>query len=214
MRGLEIARDNRLCDRSECDCGIFLYRSIYRVHSMGCIQMGSGCKQGAAWWTLGDNWESTTLFVCFSNQFVTSAVSFSLGGKFRKDVADNTILVGLCAAFYLLFAYILLAEPNSLIATFHIASIDYNSNGTESPVWTAYQDICCQACKVEFGKSLVDCQRECWTVGMPFELRLWLWALTISFCILSFGWEQLVVQGSVRDWLRSRYPKEGVALRL
>ena len=107
-----------------------------------------------------------------------------------------------------------MAEPNGFIATFHIASIDYNSNATESPVWQAYQNACAWACKEATGSSLEKCRPGCWSDGMPFSLRFRLWVLTMCFCCWSFGWEKIVVQGPVRDWLRERYPKQGVALRL
>jgi cation-transporting ATPase 13A3/4/5 len=67
---------------------------------------------GASWWTLGDNWESTVLFVCFSNQFVSSALSFGLGSKYRKSLASNRALLGVAGGMLLVFAYLILAEPN------------------------------------------------------------------------------------------------------
>jgi hypothetical protein len=64
---------------------------------------------------------------------------------FRKPVWHNWLL---CVSYVVLWAtmtYLLLfslpgGEPNVLHAIFHIASIQFNSELTQRPVWRAYQD--------------------------------------------------------------------------
>lgn len=106
------------------------------------LKFPAGLSQGAAWWTLGDTWESTTLFACFSFQFVTSALNFGLGSKYRKPLTTNVALLAAVGVLYVFFSYLLLAEPGTIVALFHITSIEYNSLGTQSPVWVNYQAAC------------------------------------------------------------------------
>ena len=50
-------------------------------------------------------------------------MQFGLGSKFRKPLSNNTALLVTCGVLYVLFTYLLLAEPDGLVALFHIASV-------------------------------------------------------------------------------------------
>ena len=109
-----------------CVCAFVCVRVRVCVCVCVCVCVAT-MAHGADWWTLGDTWESTTLFACFSCQFVTSALNFGLGSKYRQPLTGNTALLCACAILYALFSYILLADPDGVVALFHIASIEYNS---------------------------------------------------------------------------------------
>ena len=123
-----------------------IYLALSKISSHeSYVKFPATMAHGADWWTLGDTWESTTLFACFSCQFVTSALNFGLGSKYRQPLTNNMVLLCVCAILYALFSYLLLADPDGVVALFHVASIEYNSVNTLSPVWRNYQ-AACSAC--------------------------------------------------------------------
>eukprot|EP01052_Picozoa_sp_SAG31_P034049 SAG31_NODE_3923_length_3749_cov_2.030685_1_plen_188_part_00 len=85
----------------------------------------------SAWWLLGDAWETTIMFVCFANPFMTVAIVFSFGDTFRKPIWHNWLLCLVYAIFWSFMSYLLLTplpggKPNVLHAIFHMASIQFN----------------------------------------------------------------------------------------
>ena len=59
----------------------------------------SACSVAAdeCFFVFGGGRESTTLFACFSFQFVTSGLNFGLGSKYRKPLTRNYALIACCA---------------------------------------------------------------------------------------------------------------------
>ena len=81
-------------------------------------------------------WESScTAFM----QFITCAFTFSFGSSFRRVVVRNYGLCIIYVALLALLSCVLLLPPSRLTALWHVASEAYNSPGTTSPVWQAYQ---------------------------------------------------------------------------
>ena len=74
---------------------------------------------------------------------------------------------------------------------FHIASIQFNSELTQSPVWRAYQDD-------------PDNPRPP-SPGMPFRFRLLVWLLVQVGIVGACLWEKIVVQGPVRSACLRRF---------
>jgi hypothetical protein len=74
-------------------------------------------------------------------------------------------------------------EPNVLHGIFHIASIQFNSAATASPVWRTYQDL-------DGGAP---------SAAMPFRFRLNIWLLVQVGIVLACLWEKVIVQGPVRS---------------
>ena len=144
-----------------------------------------------SWWLMSDNWESTVLFLVAFPQFCTAAVIFSFGSKFRRSWYQNTGLVVSWAAFYLFSSALLLMDPNTLTAVYHVASDDFNGPQTPYPAWNKYQ--------AAGGKP---------TSGMSFNLRLKLWFLVAAGLVLSVTWEMVFIIGPGRHWL---FPRKGVA---
>ena len=94
---------------------------------------------GGDWWTLGDNMEATTIFMSFFPQTVAASFIFSMGGLHRQAFYVNYVHVLAVAGLYGFAAILLLSPPNGLTDAFHIASRNFNSNATLSPVWREYQ---------------------------------------------------------------------------
>ena len=72
---------------------IYLALSMMGAHS-DYLKFPASMARGADWWTLGDTWESTTLFCCFSFQFVTSALNVRYHdpiSAFRIDVVNRLV---------------------------------------------------------------------------------------------------------------------------
>jgi hypothetical protein len=155
-------------------------------------------SEGRAWWFLGDNWEVTVLFICFGLQLTTAATSAGLGGAFRRPLWANYTLVVCLVLLYTIFVGMLLLPPSRLTATLHIASIAFNSAGTENPVWAAYQAACPDG-------------EDCTSPGMPLRLRGQLLAIIAGGNALVLCWERLVVLGPVRNWLHAKFVTGGPA---
>jgi len=102
--------------------------------------------QGAQWWTLGDNLESTFIFYAVSGMFMWSAVIFSLGGSFRKAVVLNWTLMLAFGGLVLWLWLMLILPPGKVAETFHIATINFNRPYTTTPVWLTYQETHMSAC--------------------------------------------------------------------
>jgi hypothetical protein len=94
---------------------------------------------GGAWWTLGDNMEATTIFMSFFPQTVAASFIFSMGGLHRRPIYINYMHTLVVVGLYVFAAVLLLSPPNDLTDAFHIASRNFNSLGTQSPVWREYQ---------------------------------------------------------------------------
>lgn len=145
--------------------------------------------QGASWWTLGDNWETTVIYCTVFSQFITSGVIFTFGSHYRRPVCCNVYLTGFWVLAYSFTSYILLADSNSVTQLFHIASETFNVNGTSpSPVWAA-----------ALGTGVP-------VPPMSFNLRFRLWLLILGGMGCTMVWERFFVIGPVRDFLRN-HPK-------
>lgn len=152
--------------------------------------------KGGLWWTLGDSWETSVLFVVVYSQFVTSAVIFSFGHKFRQPVYQNFALFGFWVLAYGFTSYLCLTDPNGVTDTFHIASRAFNSNATgPSPAWEGL-----------LGEGNP-------APAMSSDLRFRLWLLTLGGMAATALWEFGVVLGPVRDYCMAQSPPDRVKFK-
>jgi len=143
------------------------------------------------WWTLGDSIETTIIFAVVNSLFVTSSITFSLGGQFRKAVYKNVFLV-VTASILLAFTwYLLLAESNTVTRVFHMASESFNAKSTESPAWIAHQ--------AHKGSGAASEEPI-----MSFGVRLKVMVVIGIGCVLLLVWEKVIVMGPLRETLRFR----------
>jgi cation-transporting ATPase 13A3/4/5 len=126
---------------------------------------------------------------CRHSFFVTAAGIYSIGGHFRKPVYTNWRLTSIVLSLLALVGVLLLTPtPNTMTALFHIASNNFNGEGTTVAVWQRYQ--------AEGGEP---------TAPMSPELRLRLALLVIGGITSCVVWETFVVQGLVRSWIYHRH---------
>ncbi|KAH7415779.1 hypothetical protein KP509_14G060200 [Ceratopteris richardii] len=146
-------------------------------------------SHGADWWTLGDNWESTVLFFTMYFQFITSAFIFTFGSSFRKSVFYNWIIMVCYGSLMVLMSVLLLLPPNGFTSLWHVASEQFNSANTSSPVWKLYQDA---------GGSP--------SPGMSFQFRLQLWLLILGGLATITIWQKMFAEGAVARYLARKFP--------
>lgn len=68
---------------------------------------------------IGDNYESTVLFVVVGYQFISSAMTFNFGYNFREGWFKNHFFVALCCLFTILHFYVTLV-PGKLSCMFRV----------------------------------------------------------------------------------------------
>jgi cation-transporting ATPase 13A3/4/5 len=142
----------------------------------------------AFYWQLGDNWETTTIFLVTLCFLLGAALVFSFGYKFRKPVKHNMPLVINLGFLFILASALLLMDSNIFTDHFHIASRAFNKANTTSPIWADYQ--------ADGGLP---------SPGMSFALRLKLFFLIAGFLVLGIIWQAEVLEGSVGAHLKHKY---------
>jgi cation-transporting ATPase 13A3/4/5 len=154
------------------------------------VEWPAPLASGAAWWTLGKNWECTYIFMLTASLFLASAPIYSLGWNFRKTWFMNWRLVVL-SGFLIGFIWAgLLLDPieNGAIAQyFHFSSIQWNNPATAgtSLVWLKYNDA-----SVSYDTDVVRHP----TPAMSFDQRVSLIGLICAAIACSVFFEVAVVQ--------------------
>jgi len=148
-------------------------------------------SDAGAWWFLGDNWETTCLFIMFGGHFLNSSIIFSVGGYFRKPVYQNYCLIFFWIIWYLVLVLAYLLPDGPLPRLFHISSYQANKPYPENPIWMEYQN--------EGHNS---------SPAMPFDLRLGLVLLVALGSLLSLGWHKYVINGPVANSIAKKYPSK------
>jgi cation-transporting ATPase 13A3/4/5 len=80
---------------------------------------------------------------------------------------------------------------NNFSDLWHVASKQFNSPNTVSPVWQAYQD--------EGGD---------FSPAMSLSLRVELYVMISAFILLAAFWQAQVVEGYIGDMIRAKYPSQ------
>ncbi|KAK3281419.1 hypothetical protein CYMTET_10793 [Cymbomonas tetramitiformis] len=110
-----------------------------RVHD-DYVEWPSEYAEMTDWWTLGDNWESTVLYVTVFLQFITSSVIFSFGSAYRRTVTSNWPLLASWGALFALTSSAFLMDDSAFTQIWHMASHQYNDEEPTNKVWRSYQD--------------------------------------------------------------------------
>lgn len=74
------------------------------------------------WWLLQDSHLGTTLFLVTAPQYITSALAFGFGSRFRRPVWTNPFLMAYATSLMCILAYLAFAEPNIVTERFRIAT--------------------------------------------------------------------------------------------
>ena len=81
-------------------------------------------------------------------------------------------------------------DANRLTNLFHMASFQFNSVDSVSPIWAAFQ--------AEGGETSAE---------MGASLRLKLYFLTVFYILLAIAWQALVMEGFIGEYIKKMYPK-------
>jgi len=96
-------------------------------------------SRGVGYWELGDTWESTIFTYFQVCPLIWCGVCYSLGSRFRQSLFKNYAMLAVWGIIFLIYTIVILVEPGSFSAFFHVASNAHNGFGTESPIWMRYQ---------------------------------------------------------------------------
>ncbi|KAI8803941.1 hypothetical protein BJ742DRAFT_826606 [Cladochytrium replicatum] len=175
---------------------------LYRQDWFRCHEFDARSIDGSKWWLLGDNFETVTLTVMTLFQFINCAAVFNFGGIYRASWYKNYILVGFWAIFLALLSYVTLADPNLLGCWFRLNCGD-KAAVEALPEKYVYPDIWIEPYNIEAGHNI-----------LPRWYRPWLWALGVANVIASLLYEKVVVLGFVRQWVKSKKPRNAAQIPL
>lgn len=176
--------------------GIFLLSFICLVSALmmmrnnpDYIKWPAQYSSSSDWWTLSDNWEGTVLYAVMFLFLISSAGIFSFGYKFRLPAIKNMPLTINLSTLFVITTLTLLMDANDFSDMWHMASYEFNSRDTFSPVWTEYQ--------LDGGNT---------SSAMSFEFRLKLFGLILAFIVMSIFWQACVMEGFIGEYIKHRFP--------
>eukprot|EP00457_Paulinella_chromatophora_P000588 gb/GEZN01000588.1/.p1 GENE.gb/GEZN01000588.1/~~gb/GEZN01000588.1/.p1 ORF type:complete len:1220 (+),score=191.62 gb/GEZN01000588.1/:86-3661(+) len=139
--------------------------------------------------SIGDNYESSTIFLISGWQYVASAMAFNFGGLHRAGWFNNYRFVALVIFFSCMHFYITMV-PSHLSCLFRINC----DNENVVPFVTT------------MGK--VPIQNHWNTTVIPVSFRWTLVFIMIANTVVIMAWEKVVIYGSVGNWVRRNYPRK------
>lgn len=74
------------------------------------------------WWLLQDSHLGTTLFLVTAPQYITSALAFGFGARFRRPIWTNPFLMAYATTLMCILAFLAFSEPNVVTERFRIAT--------------------------------------------------------------------------------------------
>ena len=109
-----------------------------------------------------------------------------------------------------LFSALILADESAFTRVWHIASENFNREGTDSTMWVNYQLAYSDPGNPLFvdGGKYENCAGgpPSDDYGMTFSFRFRLWLLTLGGLVATTLWEKVVVSGRGRDWFVENHP--------
>ncbi len=154
------------------------------------VQWPSEYASGETWWLLSDNWENHVLFTVMFLFLIASSGIFSFGYRYRQAWWKNTKFCINCFVLFFLATLVMTMDANRLTNLFHMASFQFNSVDSVSPIWAAFQ--------AEGGETSAE---------MGASLRLKLYFLTVFYILLAIAWQALVMEGFIGEYIKKMYPK-------
>eukprot|EP00808_Paulinella_micropora_P009157 g5379.t1 len=138
---------------------------------------------------IGDNYETSVIFIISGWQYVASAMAFNFGGKHRSAWLANHRFVLLVVMFALMHVVITLV-PGHLSCVFRVNC----DNENVVPFI------------ISMGK--LPIQNRWNTTVMPVPFRWLLLLLIVVNTALVMLWERVVIYGGVGDWFRQSHPRK------
>lgn len=177
--------------------GILLINFLFLVLALGilnqqefysCRKWGVG-NSIADVTAIGDNYESSVIFLVSGYQYITSAMAFNFGFKHRAGWLKNWRFVFFVVVWTVIHFTIIL-DASSLSCFFRVN---------------------CQNRDVLRGATRADVtpiQNPWGHTVMPVDFRHSLFILVIMNGVANMLWEYFIVNGFVADWLRNKFPKK------
>eukprot|EP00301_Raphidiophrys_heterophryoidea_P007259 c12832_g1_i1.p1 GENE.c12832_g1_i1~~c12832_g1_i1.p1 ORF type:complete len:1368 (+),score=403.79 c12832_g1_i1:102-4205(+) len=135
---------------------------------------------------IGDNYESSVIFLVSGAQYITSAMAFNFGLKFRAPWLFNWRFVILCVC-YLTVHFVVIMVPSKLSCIFRVnCEAEHIVRGATTP-------------------ELIPIQNTINTTLMPVEFRRALIGIIVGNMVAIMAWEYFIVNGVVGRWVRSRH---------
>jgi len=138
---------------------------------------------------IGDNYESSTIWLITGAQMLHSAAAFNFGGKHRAKWIQNWRLVGFLVAFYLLHLLVLL-YPSHISCIYRVNCDNWNALPSVLSIHTV------NPLKNDWGTTI-----------MPPAFRIKLLFVMIFNLIAACLWEYLVVTGPIGEMFRRWKPR-------
>ncbi|OZJ06188.1 hypothetical protein BZG36_01004 [Bifiguratus adelaidae] len=173
---------------------------LYSQDFFRCHEWDASSANLAAWWLLGDNYETETLTLIGLPQFVGAAFVFNFGFLYRKSFFHNYTLMIIVCVFLAILYYFLLADPNPFACMFRINCGDPDvlvAMGYTRPYWY-----------IEPYNNLIRHN------VYPKVFRIKLFFMSIGNLLTLIIWEKVVVLGPVRTYLRKKYPLRRQTVKL
>jgi predicted P-type ATPase len=139
--------------------------------------------------SIGDNYETTTLFIVAGYQYISSAMAYNFGYEFRQGWLRNTWFVALVVIYSSIHYYITLV-PGKLSCFFRVNC--------------ANEDVLYSISAAEY----VPIQNAFNTTIMPMNYRIILVVLMTLNAILNMMWDYFVVNGTRKKLLARRHRQQ------
>lgn len=138
---------------------------------------------------IGDNYESTVVFIVSGYQYITSAMAYNFGFKHRAGWFKNWRFIFFVIIWTVIHLVVIL-YPSTLSCFFRVNCENKNAlRGATSDVAMPLQN--------PWGHTL-----------LPLEFRHILLVIVIMNGVATSAWEYFVVNGFVADWIKSLRKKE------
>jgi len=138
---------------------------------------------------IGDNYESTVIFMITGAQYLSSSMAFNFGYKHRQPWLYNWRLT-IFLLLYFIIHTVILFYPSKLSCLFRV-NCD-NENAVRSVL-----DNCPAAISNSWK-----------TTMMPYRFQCDLFILIVVNTFVVMAWEMFVVLGPVGKWFRKKYPQQ------
>jgi len=138
---------------------------------------------------IGDNYESSVIFIVSGAQYVSSAMAFNFGYKFRASWLYNWRFLMFCTV-YITLHFVSILHPSSL-SCFYRLNCDA-------------EHTCPQATDISIPTQIYNPWN---TTIMPMSFRKKLLAVVIGNAFATMAWEYFVIYGYPARFIRQYFPR-------
>jgi cation-transporting ATPase 13A3/4/5 len=137
---------------------------------------------------IGDNYETSVIFLITGAQYLSSAMAFNFGHKHRQPWLYNIPLMAFLVVFFFIHIFIIFV-PSELSCFFRV-------NCTNEDSLRGALDSCAAPISNEYNSTV-----------MPADFRVTMFLLIVANTIAVMLWEFVVVLGPVGKFFRAMFPQ-------